>query len=155
MGVDDIDQINNNNFELTKKGKRAFIKTAFNEQYDKRRVDKAKRMISESDIICTYGFSMGESDRTWINALLDWLIADVNHHLIVYQYDETEYNQYNFDEIMDIEDEKVNKLKQRLGLLSDVLDGQIHIPIIGDIFNFDFNYSNPNENRPIENALMK
>ncbi len=153
LGVDDIDQINSSKYELTKKGKRAFIKTAFNEQFDKRRVDKAKRIISNSDVICTYGFSMGESDRTWTKALVDWLIADVNHHLVVYQYDKTEYNQYNFDEIMDIEDEKVEKLKLKLGLSSDALDGQIHIPITGDIFNFDFGIGTPKESNTVEMLL--
>lgn len=136
LGVDNIEQLNDIRFELSKKGKRAFIKTEFNKQYDKDRVETAMKIINESDIICTYGFSMGDSDRTWVNALIDWMIADKNHHLVVYQYDTKKYNQYYYNEIMDVEEDKKENLIEKLEISDKRLEDQIHIPILNVIFNF-------------------
>lgn len=95
-------------------------------------------MISESTIICTYGFSLGESDKTWVNMIVDWLQSDSSHHLVVFQYDETEYSQYNFDELMDVEDAKKERFMAKLGITDEAVFEQIHIPIGFDIFNFKF-----------------
>lgn len=138
LGVDNIDQIRNTNYKFTKKGRRAFVKTIFNEQYDKNRVIRAKKMISNSSIICTYGFSLGESDKLWIDLIVDWLKKDANHHLVVYKYDTTAYNRCVYDELMDVEDEKKDALMKRLGIIDSNLEDQIHIPIGYDIFNFEF-----------------
>lgn len=138
LGIDNTEQLSDIAFSLTRKGRRAFIKTIFNEQYDKARVNAAKKIISESDIICIYGFSLGESDKTWIELLSNWLLEDTNHHLVVYQYDTKEYRRYNYDEIMDIEDEKKVALLTKLRVNNDAILNQIHIPIGCDIFNFSF-----------------
>lgn len=138
LGVDNTDQIRNTAYKLTKKGRRAFVKTIFNEQYDKARVTKAKKMISNSSIICTYGFSLGESDKLWIDLIVEWLKKDVDHHLVVYRYDTTTYNRCVYDELMDVEDEKKEELLLRLGISDSNLENQIHIPVGYDIFNFEF-----------------
>lgn len=138
LGVDSVEQIKNNNYSLTKKGTRAFVKPIFNAQYDKTRVAEAIRMIENSSIICTYGFSLGESDRCWVELLVEWLKKDVNHHLIVYRYDTTAYNRCVYDELMDVEDDKKDELMRYLGIIDSHLEEQIHIPIGYDIFNFEF-----------------
>lgn len=138
LGVDNTEQIRNTAYKLTKKGRRAFVKTIFNEQYDKNRVMMAKKMISNSSIICTYGFSLGKSDQLWVDLIVDWLKKDSNHHLVVYKYDTTTYNRCVYDELMDIEDEKKEELMQRLGISNSNLENQIHIPVGYDIFNFEF-----------------
>lgn len=138
LGVDNIDQIKNTAYKLTKKGRRAFVKTIFNEQYDKNRVATARKMIANSSIICTYGFSLGESDQMWIDLLVEWLRKDPDHHLVVYKYDTTTYNQGIYDEVMDVEDAKKDELISRLGISDSNLGDQIHIPVGYDIFNFTF-----------------
>lgn len=138
LGVDSIDQIKNTTYKLTKRGHRAFVKTIFNEQYDKDRVIKAKKMISTSSIICTYGFSLGESDQLWVDLIVEWLKKDANHHLVVYKYDTKEYNRCIYDELMDVEDEKKDELMKRLGISDSGIENQIHIPVGYDIFNFEF-----------------
>ena len=138
LGVDNVDQVKNKKYRLTKKGQRAFVKTVFNEQYDKHRVATAKKMIASSSIICTYGFSLGESDQLWINMLVEWLKKDPSHHLVVYKYDPTEYNHCIYDEVMDVEDEKKDELMRHLGISDSNLENQIHIPVGYDIFNFEF-----------------
>lgn len=138
LGVDNIEQIKNTKYNITKKGQRAFVKTFFNEQYDKKRVSDAKRMIENSSIICTYGFSLGESDQLWVKLLVDWLKEDKNHHLVVYKYDTTIYNRCLYDELMDVEDEKKDELMRHLGVDDTNLVEQIHIPVGYDIFEFEF-----------------
>ena len=144
LGVDNIEQLNGLSYKISRKGKRAFVKPYFNEQYDTSRVSIAQKMISESSIICTYGFSMGESDKTWVNLLVDWLKMDSSHHLVVYQYDQTEYKYCHFDELMDVEEIKKEQLMQQMEIMNDSIFDQIHIPIGYDIFNFHFEKVIPN-----------
>lgn len=144
LGVDNIEQLDGVPYKISRKGKRAFLKTFFNEQYDTFRVSTAQKMISESSVICTYGFSMGESDKTWVNLLVDWLDKDSSHHLIVYQYDEIEYTYCNFDKLMDIEEAKKECLMRKMGITNDNIFNQIHIPVGYDIFNFKFEKIIPN-----------
>ncbi len=135
-GVDNVEQFKNLKFTISRRGKRAFVKTYFNEEYDSIRVNKAKQIISESTIICTYGFSMGESDSTWVRCLIDWLRSDNHHHLIVFQYDNKKYYKYNSDEILDVEDAKKEQFMKKLGVEEELFD-QIHIPVGFDIFNVE------------------
>ena len=138
LGVDNIRQLKSSAYDISRKGERAFIKTLFNEQYDTSRVLAAKKMISESSVVCTYGFSMGESDKTWVDLIVDWMRADSSHHLVTFQYDEAEYSHYNFDELMDIEDVKREALMDKLGITEESVANQLHIPVGYDIFNFKF-----------------
>lgn len=137
LGVSNVEQIKNTSYIITKKGRRAFVKTYFNEQYDKGRVSTAKRMLENSVIICTYGFSLGESDKIWVDLIVEWLKKDINHHLVVYEYDITTYNRCIYDKLMEIEDEKKDNLMRRLNIIDSNLADQIHIPVGYDIFNFE------------------
>lgn len=135
LGADNLAQLNEIPYTLTKKGKRAFLKPEFNERYDTKRLDDTVNTLYASDIICTYGFSMGETDKMWVDIIIDWLMESPSHHLICFQYDETEYHRYNSDEIMDAEDEKKIELLKRFGKENEELLNQIHIPIGYSIFN--------------------
>lgn len=136
LGVDDSEQLSGISYSLTKKGERAFVKTIFNEQFDMARVESAKKVIHDSSIICIYGFAMGESDNTWVWTLSDWLEKDDSHHLVVYQYDTPKCNTYNYDEIMEIEEDRKEKVFKRMGIENRSILNQIHIPVGRDIFNF-------------------
>ena len=138
LGVSNVEQIKSTAYKITKKGCRAFVKTIFNEQYDIDRVLTAKRMLESSTIICAYGFSLGESDQLWVDLIVEWLKKDMDHHLVVYEHDTTTYNRCVYDELMEIEDEKREKLMRRLGITDSDLENQIHIPVGYDIFNFEF-----------------
>lgn len=138
LGVNNVEQIKNTAYKFTNKGLRAFVKTCFNEQYDSSRVSKAEKMIENSSVVCTYGFSLGESDQFWVDLLIEWLRKDTNHHLIVYKYDTTQYDYCIYDEVMDVEDEKKDELLKHLRISDTNLDKQIHIPVGYDIFNFEF-----------------
>lgn len=143
LGVDNTEQLKDAKFLLTNKGRRAFIKPVFNDQFDRFRVESAKTIISQSNIICVYGFSMGDSDKTWTDLLANWLIQNPDHQLVVYQYGEMNLNYCNYDEIMDIEEGVKTDLLCRLGINDECVLSQIHIPIGRDIFNFKFVKTQP------------
>ena len=137
LGIDNLEQLTSSKYTLSRRGQRTFVKTLFNDQYDKSRVAKAKKIISESSVICVYGWSLGASDKTWTDLLVNWMMKDFNHHLVIYQYDTKKYYRHNFDEIMDVEDEKKENIMSVLNILNEpLIFDQIHIPIGQNIFNF-------------------
>ena len=136
MGIDNEEQLHGASFALTRKGRRAFVKTFFNEHFDTSRVKLARQAIIESDIICVYGFAMGETDNTWVWLLSDWLLRDVNHHLVAFKYDSPKLGAHNYDQIMDAEDELKVEMMRKLQIGEEHILDQIHIPVGRDIFNF-------------------
>ena len=143
MGIDNEDQIHGASYALTRTGRRAFVKTFFNEHFDTSRVNLAKQAILDSDIICVYGFAFGETDNTWVWLLSDWLLQDGNHHLVAFKYGSPKLSAHNYDEIMDIEDELKVELLKKLQIEEEHILDQIHIPVGRDIFNFKEILSDP------------
>lgn len=140
LGINDITQFNKLKFPVTRRVKRAFIKPEFNNQYDERRVIDAINKIKQSDVICIYGMSLGDSDEMWRNQIYNWLLADKNHHLVYYVYDTKTFDSWNRDAIMDEEEIRKDALLDKLCKLKeerDSLFSQIHIPVGFDIFDFD------------------
>ena len=84
LGMDNENQLTNQNFALTNRSKRAFIKPFFNHEYDRGRVSRAEICIQQSDVICVYGMSLGESDYTWKKLLLKWLEEKEDSHLFIF-----------------------------------------------------------------------
>ena len=138
LGVDNETQLNGLPYHLSVRGKRAFIKPYFNEQYDAQRILQARQMIEESSIICIFGFSMGATDQMWVDQLAEWLRRDIHHHLLYFEYDPNTYARCNSDELMDVEEAKKARLLERLGFSStDEIAAQVHIPIGKKIFDFN------------------
>ena len=136
FGVDNVEQIKTH-FTLSRKGKRGFVKPVFNEQYDQHRVQLAQDKIRKAYTICVYGMSLGDSDLSWRNEIIEWLRESTANQLFVYQYDFSQVNYKTVDEKMDIEDEAKEQLLSEWGIdSSDPIFEQIHIPCGKNIFNF-------------------
>ena len=58
LGIDNADQFGSIPFVLSRKMNRAFIKPAFNKEFDENRAAKAASLIERSDVICVYGLSL-------------------------------------------------------------------------------------------------
>lgn len=137
FGVDNIDQIKAE-YELTRRGKRGFVKPIFNSEYDERRVNDAKNLIKGALTICAYGVSLGDSDLSWRNEIIGWLKADKEHHLFVYKYELSKAKYLTVAEKMDIEDDAKEQLLLEWGIdEGDELFKQIHIPCGKNIFNIE------------------
>lgn len=134
LGVDNVEQVQVN-FNLTKKGKRFFIKPYLNNEYDPSKIVIAKDTIEKSDCICLFGLSLGDSDLTWKNELIKWLTANKNHHLFIFDYECSKKDLADIilklNEEEDYKEEKMNFL----GLSEkQELSEQIHLPIGKKIF---------------------
>jgi hypothetical protein len=138
MGVDTESQIEANFF--SRRLKRCFVKPYFNKIYDDSRVNRAKRAIINARTICVFGMSLGDSDLTWRNLLIEWFINDPSHHLFLYDYNMVKKKPKTIDERMSIEEEaKIQKLKE-WGLdinEDDIVFERFHMVCGANIFNVD------------------
>lgn len=135
FGVDNIKQIVTD-YKLSRRGERGFIKPIFNESFDKKRVQVAKDIIKKANTICVYGMSLGDSDLSWRNELIEWLKANKDNHLFLYQYNLAELKFRTVSEKLDIEETEKESLLIQWGIEKfDTIFDQIHIPCGRNIFN--------------------
>lgn len=87
FGVDNSDQISNKTFAQDNAFKNYFIKTEAIEEAGYDTVSLSKDIISKSKIICVFGMSFGNTDRTWWNEIKEWIKKDPGNQLILYIYD--------------------------------------------------------------------
>jgi len=136
LGLDNIEQFRIP-YNLTEKGKRHLIKPVFNEIYDKNRVDELYSMIHNSDVIVAYGLSLGETDITWRNEIIQWLLKATFHHFIFYDYTLSSKEYRTINDRLDLEEDAKNELfaKWDISDENNSLINQIHIPCGKNIFN--------------------
>lgn len=140
LGVNNVEQIKNNKFRTSKKVKRAFVKPDFNCEYDEARVNSALFSIESSNIVCAFGMSFGDSDKMWIDEIIQFLKSDNKNQFFLFIHGLGQYDRMHRDLIMDVEDEKKVEFLKRIGFDENNLDSiidQIHIPITKKIFEFN------------------
>ena len=135
LGIDNEYQTQ---LELSKKGRRTFLKPYFNQAYDSSRIDNAEKTIQNSDIICIYGLSLGDSDQMWREEIATWLEDNPNGRIIWYAYERESVNLKNKDEILDEEERLKHIFLKKLGLDDhfEEYETQIYIPIESSVFKF-------------------
>lgn len=145
LGLDNEDQVSETPYHLDHRSRRTLIKPAFLNSYDYNRVEMAKELIMESDIICTYGLSLGDSDLTWRKQLASWLQSGDSHHLVYYNYNymNKKYHSTAITEKMDDEEDCKEAFFPVLFSETPVLQNKeelvrkIHIPVGASIFNIE------------------
>ena len=138
MGMDNIDQIKTDKYKLTRRGRRAFIKSEFNEQYDPNRVSRAERYIKDSNIICVFGMSLGESDLRWRKQIIEWLETKADANLFLYQYHCSTLPQMRAEQRLDRDDREKEAILKSWGISEESYESyydRIHIPCCKNIFN--------------------
>lgn len=135
LGMDNEEQINTT-FELSKSFKRYFIKPYFNQAYDDSRVRSTENKISNARTICVFGMSLGESDLTWRDKLIEWLKETKNNHLFIYNYEYSRMTYKTIPQRMDIEDEGKTQLLRKWKVDDiDSIFNQLHLICGKNIFN--------------------
>ncbi len=84
LGVNDAEQIGN---DLLKKDGiflDTFIKRRMNNSIGQRKTEKAVEIINKSHIICVFGMSIGNTDKMWWEALVEWLVSNEYNKLIIF-----------------------------------------------------------------------
>lgn len=80
IGVDSLEQIKSSHETFSESIKTVFVKPLFLDAIQARNVNvqipakKAIATIRSSNIICVFGASMGDTDKTWWKEIGDWLI---------------------------------------------------------------------------------
>lgn len=138
--------------ESSKNFKRSFIKPFFNSEYDVNRVIDAENKIKEANTICVYGMSLGESDLTWRNMLLEWLQSDLSNHLFLYDYNYSKKKYKTVPNRMADEDKAKVKILESWGVKQvDSIVNQFHVVCGKNIFNIgDVIKKNEEKRRRIE-----
>lgn len=138
LGMDNVKQLPIVPFTFSERSERAFIKPTFNRQYDEVRFAQAITWIQSSSVICVYGLSLGESDFTWRDSIVKWLMEKDSHHLFLYEYDYSSLSHLTADEKMDDEEDAKQELLTAWNISDELrpkLAEQIHIPCGHNIFN--------------------
>lgn len=136
LGVNDVGQFEEAKFDFGKKTQRAFVKPVSNANYDKNRISSALYTIQESDVICVFGMSLGESDKMWKDALKEWIKSSVQHYLFIFDYNCSFKTGLLFDESTNEEDDIREIYYEKLNIDSNYAN-QIYIPMGHNIFNFN------------------
>jgi len=117
LGVDNIDQITNAKFhtpdvisEIVKPNQLSDI-----QRRNRNRAipaESAKKEIANSSIICTFGASIGETDKTWWKIIADWLLSG-DKLLVIFCYEDSKPKSKVTREeqiIRKIKDEYINEI---------------------------------------------
>ena len=92
MGVNDNTQIYNEDLKNNRKIKTVFIKPFLNDRLGNLKNEKVSQLINDSEIICIYGMSLGNSDNFWWGKILQWLKNSSNRYLVIFKYLGDEYS---------------------------------------------------------------
>lgn len=135
IGVDNEEQISNKDFANSKYSEK-IIKHKL-DKISSNYYDSAKRHIKNSDIICIFGMSIGESDITWWKSIGEWLLANQNHELVIcfWSKDLGDAVQHQIDIISDVQD-RFLMLSETPEEEQDNIRERIHISLEKDIINF-------------------
>lgn len=86
LGVNDESQVYNIQFSKNRKFRIPFIKPVANQRLHNLKTEQSAQYISDSDVICIFGMSLGETDRIWWEKIGDWLLEDADHLLVIFEY---------------------------------------------------------------------
>lgn len=137
LGVDNLEQLHLAN-ELSEREKRAIIKPFFNQVYDDTKTESAKSLIMNSDIICIYGLSLGDSDKTWADTIVAWIKASPNHHIVAYDYQLENNDTVLANRKLDLsENSKEIFTKRLIGEIDTEVMKQIHVPVGQKLFDIN------------------
>lgn len=118
LGVNDISQIANESFRKDGEIVELMVKGEADRKTDHKWRKHACNIIQNSDIVCIYGMSLGDTDLFWWKQLAEWFEKDKNHELVIYCYPDPKKN------IRKQEDELKVKISKHLTgnrLESDIL----------------------------------
>ena len=139
FGIDNEQQLPELQYSLTGRGRRALIKPIFNSEFDKQRMESAQEVIKNSDVLCIYGLSLGDSDLMWRKAICDWMIDNPQHHVFLYIHEASSKKLSQADERMDYEEDIKGNIFKSWGIEKRYISpfsSQLHIPVSKNIFDF-------------------
>lgn len=92
LGLDNKKQIGNPELQESGELTNYIIKPTINEALGEGKTGKAKQLIDNSDYVCVYGMSLGDTDRMWWTYLVNWLNGKTARRLVLYVYEKATSN---------------------------------------------------------------
>ena len=95
-------------------------------------------MIEGAETICVFGMSLGLSDLTWRNKIIEWVRMSPDNQLFIYDYAYSSVSYNAISERMGIEEDAVDNLldKWEVSNKSEIVN-QVHIVCGKNIFNIE------------------
>lgn len=141
LGVNDEEQIANKEFIKNPSYRQILIKEETNRRLDNGKIEEARKMIDESVILCTFGISIGSTDRMWWQYICEWLRKDGERRLIIFIKVEKEEGKKGIGKytLFTRQDEMLDRLKTNAGMSDEAwngIKGQVYVKCNAEIFNF-------------------
>ena len=89
IGISSEDQILNQAFRKNDDLRFALIKSNIIDEIGYHRYTEFKDIINKSRIICLLGLSLGDSDKHWWDYINNWLMANQNRSIFIFEYTDT------------------------------------------------------------------
>ncbi len=139
LGVDNISQVANPNLFTDTRQKRMFLKPLLNQQSGYGHDAEALSVLENSDTICIFGMSLGETDATWWVRIGQWLIANPYRHLLIFSRG-SNLDLFFPEDILDHQDSIRDRFLSRADIPPvnrSAFRDRIHIAITSDIFKLE------------------
>ena len=136
MGVNDIFQIDNESFRKDEDIIEEIVKPRANVVAKMNYDVMATKIIKESQLICIYGMSLGETDKKWWELIINWLKESDNRRLVILQHDEKVKKDF-LHRYSRAERNLVNKFLSYVSMSDDLkqrLKQRIHVEFNHDVF---------------------
>ncbi len=84
LGLDNTEQILNENLKSNPKLTNYIIKSVVNKALGEKKIEKAKEIIDNSKYVCLFGLSIGDTDGMWWSYIIEWLKRDKDNRLVLF-----------------------------------------------------------------------
>lgn len=130
MGVNNKDQIRSDLLKENVDLQRCLVKPIASAAVGNLVQKKAKNWIQESNIICLWGLSIGETDAQWWEEIMSWLLKDKTNQLIVFWYTGGKLTKRLHTKVLRTQEKIYNKLFMHSSYTNDDMEEakkRIHI----------------------------
>jgi hypothetical protein len=137
MGVDNVSQIANENIAIDKKLQRTIIKPVINDKLKNLNNQTGQSLVLQSNIICVFGLSLGETDKRWWELLGHMLKSYAEFRLILY-VKEDEWNLVHPEDSIEKIEEVLDKAFNAMNISpTESISDRIYIGFNTDMFKID------------------
>jgi hypothetical protein len=139
MGVNDAKQIKNKELANDSYFTSIIVKPKINKLIGNNNEINARDLINRSTIIVIYGMSLGKTDALWWDAIIQWLNANAERQLVLFDYDPGFQTTMPFDWIDKNEriKNKILSYSSRKDINKGLLRDRIHIAVHKNLFEMD------------------
>lgn len=143
FGIDNRFQIANPSFRESSTIENIFVKPKINKAIDQVSFDYCDELIHDAHIIVIKGWSVGESDRRWVNKISNWLKKTCDARLILHMYSPLPIHPHQRNRINILNENNYSNLREKFNFPSGLWESTIKDKIK---FTYNTNLLCPNIN---------